>query len=161
MSDAGCTLVALEAQAIGRVHRLGQRKPVTVTKFVVKGTVEENIVKWNSDMLANQHTAGAAGAGAGMVHHPNTHAPLCYVSFTRECTLVFHTHMWYEPGNACFDQAQVLVQVQVQARRLLGVDQVVLNATTTEISLPPPSRKSRSNCDGSAWKISSHCLASD
>ena len=53
--------VALEAQAIGRVHRLGQKKPVFVTKFVAKGTVEENVLRWNSDKLGAQ--AGQAANG--------------------------------------------------------------------------------------------------
>ena len=38
-----CLNPALEAQAIGRVHRMGQTREVTVTKFVVQGTVEEKI----------------------------------------------------------------------------------------------------------------------
>ncbi|KAI9267417.1 SNF2 family N-terminal domain-containing protein [Sporodiniella umbellata] len=36
---------AIEAQAIDRVHRLGQLKNVEVTRFVMKGTVEERILE--------------------------------------------------------------------------------------------------------------------
>ncbi len=35
-----------------------------MTKFVVKNTVEENIVKWNVGMLATQNDAGASAGGA-------------------------------------------------------------------------------------------------
>jgi len=30
---------AIEQQAIDRVHRLGQNKPVFVTRYIIKGTV--------------------------------------------------------------------------------------------------------------------------
>ncbi|CAN6674853.1 DNA repair protein Rad5p [Trichomonascus vanleenenianus] len=36
---------AVEAQAIDRIHRMGQRDPVTVVRFVVEGTVEERMLK--------------------------------------------------------------------------------------------------------------------
>ncbi|CAO3682707.1 unnamed protein product [Rhizopus microsporus] len=36
---------AIESQAIDRVHRLGQQKEVIVTRFIVKGTVEERILE--------------------------------------------------------------------------------------------------------------------
>lgn len=36
---------AIEQQAIDRVHRLGQNKPVYVTRYVIKGTVEKRILK--------------------------------------------------------------------------------------------------------------------
>lgn len=36
---------ALEAQAIGRIYRLGQRKPVTVVKFVVQNSFESRLIK--------------------------------------------------------------------------------------------------------------------
>lgn len=32
---------ATEAQAIDRVHRLGQSKPVFVTRFIIRGTIGE------------------------------------------------------------------------------------------------------------------------
>ena len=32
---------AIEQQAIDRVHRLGQNKPVFVTRYIIKGTVGE------------------------------------------------------------------------------------------------------------------------
>jgi len=36
---------ATEDQAIDRVHRLGQIRPVVVTRFIVKGTIEERILE--------------------------------------------------------------------------------------------------------------------
>ncbi|KAI9262384.1 SNF2 family N-terminal domain-containing protein [Phascolomyces articulosus] len=36
---------AVEAQAIDRVHRLGQEKPVIVTRFIMQDTVEERILE--------------------------------------------------------------------------------------------------------------------
>jgi DNA repair protein RAD5 len=35
---------AIEQQAIDRVHRLGQTKPVYVTRYIIKGTVGQCIV---------------------------------------------------------------------------------------------------------------------
>lgn len=35
---------AIEQQAIDRVHRLGQNKPVFVTRYIIKGTVGECFV---------------------------------------------------------------------------------------------------------------------
>ncbi|CAK9785644.1 hypothetical protein CC85DRAFT_288333 [Cutaneotrichosporon oleaginosum] len=36
---------AIEQQAIDRVHRLGQNRPVFVTRYIIKGTVEKRIMK--------------------------------------------------------------------------------------------------------------------
>lgn len=35
---------ALEAQAIGRIHRLGQKRPVEIVRLVVKDSFEERMV---------------------------------------------------------------------------------------------------------------------
>ena len=41
---------AVEAQAMDRIHRLGQFRPITCTRFVIAGTIEERILKvgWGS-----------------------------------------------------------------------------------------------------------------
>lgn len=36
---------SIEAQAIDRVHRIGQTRPVTVTRFVIKNSIEERILE--------------------------------------------------------------------------------------------------------------------
>jgi E3 ubiquitin-protein ligase SHPRH len=35
--------VAVESQAVGRVHRIGQDRPTTVHRMIVEGTVEERV----------------------------------------------------------------------------------------------------------------------
>jgi E3 ubiquitin-protein ligase SHPRH len=51
---------AVEAQAAGRVHRIGQTRPTTVHRFVVEGTVEEGV-----DRLARARRAALAAGGGG------------------------------------------------------------------------------------------------
>lgn len=43
---------AAEDQAMGRAHRMGQQRPVTVYRLVTKGTVEEQIVSLHNDKRA-------------------------------------------------------------------------------------------------------------
>jgi superfamily II DNA or RNA helicase len=40
-----CLNPALEAQAIGRVHRLGQKRSVVITRLIMKDSVESRIVE--------------------------------------------------------------------------------------------------------------------
>jgi DNA repair protein RAD5 len=42
---------AIEQQAIDRVHRLGQNKPVFVTRYIIKGTVGKSMVGIRGDGL--------------------------------------------------------------------------------------------------------------
>ena len=47
---------AIETQAIGRAVRLGQKKPVTVVRFITKDTVEEehfNLNRYDINILQN------------------------------------------------------------------------------------------------------------
>ena len=39
------TLACSDVQAQDRIHRLGQYKPIHVTRFVIGGTIEERILK--------------------------------------------------------------------------------------------------------------------
>jgi SNF2 family DNA or RNA helicase len=42
---------AVEQQAIDRVHRLGQTKPVQTIRFIAKGSIEENIVALQQEKM--------------------------------------------------------------------------------------------------------------
>lgn len=42
---------AVEQQAQDRIHRLGQYKPIHVTRFVIAGTIEERILKLQVTIL--------------------------------------------------------------------------------------------------------------
>lgn len=53
---------AIEQQAIDRVHRLGQTKPVFVTRYIIKGTVEKRIMKIQRTKTALIN-ASLSGAG--------------------------------------------------------------------------------------------------
>ena len=48
-----CFNPALEAQAIGRVHRLGQKRPVEIIRLVVKNSVETRIQKMLKKKFGN------------------------------------------------------------------------------------------------------------
>lgn len=50
---------AVEAQAVGRVHRISQTKATTVHRFVVRGTIEEAI----HSMQLQERDGGAAATG--------------------------------------------------------------------------------------------------
>ncbi|CAN0408089.1 unnamed protein product [Laminaria digitata] len=47
---------AVEAQAVNRVHRGGQRRPTTIHRLVVLGTIEEDIARyfhaWNKKLTS-------------------------------------------------------------------------------------------------------------
>jgi len=52
---------AAEDQAMGRAHRIGQLRPVTVYRMVTKGTVEERIVELHHDKRALAESVLAEG----------------------------------------------------------------------------------------------------
>jgi SNF2 family DNA or RNA helicase len=45
-----CVLPSTEVQAAGRIHRLGQTKPVAVTKFIYKNSCESSIMDLHNEI---------------------------------------------------------------------------------------------------------------
>ena len=56
---------AVEEQAMNRIYRIGQNKPVTITRFIAKGTVEEAIEKLADVKRALSEFCCTAGRGGG------------------------------------------------------------------------------------------------
>lgn len=59
---------AIEEQAIDRIHRLGQTRPVTVRRFVMKNTVEERLLGVRRS-LGVDRAAGTQICGASVLAH--------------------------------------------------------------------------------------------
>ncbi|MGB0128689.1 MAG: DEAD/DEAH box helicase, partial [Rhodocyclaceae bacterium] len=57
---------AAEDQAMGRAHRIGQQRPVTVYRLVTKGTIEERIVELHHDKRALAESILAEGEAAAL-----------------------------------------------------------------------------------------------
>lgn len=51
----------VEAQVVGRVHRIGQTKKTFVHSFVTRDTVEENVYRLNRERAANTDPSIIAG----------------------------------------------------------------------------------------------------
>lgn len=49
---------ALEEQAIDRVHRIGQSRPVVVKRFVMAKTVEERVIAFRRNLSSDKPTTG-------------------------------------------------------------------------------------------------------
>ncbi len=60
-----------EAQAIGRVHRLGQTHPVEIIRLVVKDSVETRIAEWTT----NKYGKPASVEGDGVATIASVNAP--------------------------------------------------------------------------------------
>ncbi|CAM9715351.1 unnamed protein product, partial [Ectocarpus sp. 12 AP-2014] len=56
--------LALEKQAVGRVYRLGQTRPVTVTKLVLKDSIETRILALQKKQATEGSASAAVGAGS-------------------------------------------------------------------------------------------------
>jgi hypothetical protein len=59
------TSLAQEQQAIGRVHRVGQTRPVTVVRYVLRETVEERILRMHDEGCADPPPSTSPGGGEG------------------------------------------------------------------------------------------------
>lgn len=57
---------AAEDQAMGRAHRIGQQRPVTVYRLVTKGSIEERIVDLHHDKRALAESILAEGEAAAL-----------------------------------------------------------------------------------------------
>ncbi|KAL0055911.1 hypothetical protein WJX82_005648 [Trebouxia sp. C0006] len=53
---------AVEAQAVGRVHRIGQTQPTYVHRFVIEATVEENVQRLSGQRAAAMDLSAAVGS---------------------------------------------------------------------------------------------------
>jgi len=70
---------ALEAQAVDRIYRLGQKKPVFIHKFVCKDTIEERIKELQRrklDLADNILSRNGGGGGVGGVGGLDNNAKL-------------------------------------------------------------------------------------
>ncbi len=52
-----CMKRAVEAQLMNRVHRIGQTRPVTITRYVCGDTVEERLLAWRTRVHAATEAA--------------------------------------------------------------------------------------------------------
>lgn len=55
---------AIEAQAVGRVYRLGQKRPVEITRLVMENSVEERMMKMLEKKYGANKLDGSGGAAA-------------------------------------------------------------------------------------------------
>jgi SNF2 family DNA or RNA helicase len=58
---------AIEEQAIDRIHRIGQLRPVTVKRFVMQGTVEERLLSVRRSLGVDRTSAGTQICGANIL----------------------------------------------------------------------------------------------
>lgn len=84
----------VEEQAVGRVHRIGQRKPVHVHRILVPGTVEDRIL----DLQDKKRTLiqGILGQESGMESHRLENKDLAYLFVSCCC------HRPVDNGRAIF-----------------------------------------------------------
>lgn len=69
----------VEQQAIDRVHRMGQTRPVTVVRVHVRGTIEDNIIDIQKRKLLR---ANKILEGIGILSHVNNHSETTSAAFS-------------------------------------------------------------------------------
>ncbi|KAJ3082260.1 hypothetical protein HK102_001822 [Quaeritorhiza haematococci] len=58
---------AVEQQAVDRVHRMGQKRPVDIVRFIMKGTIEDSILELQRKKLELAQMTFKEEVGAGVV----------------------------------------------------------------------------------------------
>lgn len=58
---------AVEEQAIDRIHRIGQTRPVFVKRLIIKDSIEERILKTRRSLAADRPTTSTQLDGAGLM----------------------------------------------------------------------------------------------
>ena len=63
---------ALEVQAIGRVHRLGQTRPVEIVRLISEDTVESRMVTMLDKKYGNRESTGTEESAGAITGHLRT-----------------------------------------------------------------------------------------
>jgi hypothetical protein len=125
----------LEKQAIGRVHRMGQRRAVTVTKFFINDSIESRLVQLlggtqpstpAATTLATTAVTIAPGEEGGSSSSSSTSAAISSSSNGKSAALVGQQQV---VGHLRADEAKLSVEV---LDFLLGVTPLHLQAFAKE-----------------------------
>ena len=68
---------AVEAQAVGRVHRIGQTRPTVIHRFIMHASIEENVRQIHSERAANMDLAAAAAKQAAKAEQQSLSLRYC------------------------------------------------------------------------------------
>ena len=68
----------VEAQVVGRVHRIGQTRKTFVHSFVTKDTVEENVYRLNRERAANVDASTFAGTSKAAAKEDQKFSIRCF-----------------------------------------------------------------------------------
>ncbi|KAL7531410.1 hypothetical protein ACHAXR_004022, partial [Thalassiosira sp. AJA248-18] len=66
---------AVEEQAIDRIHRIGQTRPVFVKRLIIKDSIEERILENRRSLAADRPTASTQLDGAGLLEEEDCEQP--------------------------------------------------------------------------------------
>ena len=115
-----CFNPALESQAIGRVHRLGQTREVQITRFIVEDSIESRLVTFLERKYGprNRDHAKKEGAKASEKETANDKSKTAIV------------------GNVAFDKAELMMD---DFDLLFGVDHGMPMPDTTPSGEPTSS----------------------